>query len=53
MTGNREMANGKKVDVGDILLRNELRVLMTRGTKGLYIYACDKDLRIKLKDSVG
>ncbi len=40
MCGKRE---GK--DIGDILLKNELRVLLTRGTKGLYIYACDKDLR--------
>lgn len=45
MSGLRTMADGTNKDVGDIFLRNELRVLMTRGTKGLYIYACDKNLR--------
>ena len=34
-----------------ILMQNELRVLLTRGTKGLYIYACDPDLRKALLDA--
>ena len=36
----------------DDLLRNELRVLLTRGVNGLYIYACDKNLRDHLKKCV-
>lgn len=30
------------------LIRNGLNVLMTRGVKGLYIYACDDALRAEL-----
>ena len=41
MTGSRSDIG----DVGTVLLENELRVLLTRGTKGLYIYAEDDDLR--------
>lgn len=49
-TQNRTMADGTKKKFGEILLRNELKVLMTRGVKGLYIYACDRELRKALKD---
>lgn len=40
------------IHVWQLISKNELRVLMTRGTKGLYIYACDEDLRDALKDSI-
>ncbi|MBE7342769.1 DUF2075 domain-containing protein, partial [Staphylococcus haemolyticus] len=33
----------------DMLLRNELNVLLTRGVNGLYIYAVDDQLREALK----
>lgn len=52
MKGNRTISNGGKVAVSDLLSRNELRVLLTRATKGLYIYACDPDLRAALKAAV-
>ena len=35
------------------LIRNGLNVLMTRGVKGLYIYACDDALREKLLEMIG
>ena len=35
------------------LIRNGLNVLMTRGVKGLYIYACDDALRAELLKMVG
>ena len=46
---NRKLANGKKVNYGESLLRNELNVLLTRGVNGLYIYAVDEELREALK----
>ena len=52
MKGNRTLADGTKQNVGDILIKNELRVLLTRGTQGLYIYACDAELRKALKEAV-
>ena len=52
MKGNRILQNGTTVNVTNMISQHELRVLMTRGTKGLYIYACDKDLREKLLNSV-
>ena len=42
---NRTLSDGKKKKFGETLLQHEVRVLMTRGVKGLYIYACDKGLR--------
>lgn len=42
---NRTLGNGKKVNVANQLLPNELNVLLTRGVNGLYIYAVDKQLR--------
>lgn len=42
---NRTLSDGKKKKFGEILLQHEVRVLMTRGVNGLYIYACDKELR--------
>ena len=52
MKGMRTMSDGTPRDVGDVLIKNELRVLLTRGTKGLYIYACDDALRKALKDAI-
>ena len=40
-------------DVGDVLMHNELRVLMTRATKGMFIYAVDKDLQDALLEAQG
>ena len=48
-TQRRTLKNGEKEDFSDILLRNELNVLLTRGVNGLYIYAVDKELRDELK----
>ena len=33
-------------------LRNEVGVLLTRGVNGLYIYACDEELRNRLKECI-
>lgn len=52
MKGNRTLADGTAVNVTKTISRNELRVLLTRGTKGLFIYACDNDLRKALKRAV-
>lgn len=52
MTGNRVLQDGTIINVTNTISKNELRVLMTRGTKGLYIYACDDDLRDALKDAI-
>lgn len=49
-TRNRTLADGSKAQFGEIFLRNEVKVLLTRGVKGLYIYACDPALRQALKD---
>ncbi len=42
---NRTLSDGTKRKFGEILLQHEVRVLMTRGVNGLYIYACDEELR--------
>ncbi len=52
MKGYRMMEDGTKVNITSQIAKNELRVLLTRGTKGLYIYACDSELRQVLKESV-
>lgn len=49
-TRNRTLSDGTKKKFGEMLLRNELKVLLSRGVKGLYIYACDSALRKALKD---
>jgi len=46
---NRILSDGTYKKFGEQLLKNELRVLMTRGVNGLYIYACDEELRKRLK----
>lgn len=42
---NRTLSDGSKQKFGEILIQHEVRVLMTRGVEGLYIYACDEELR--------
>ncbi len=49
-TRNRTLSNGKKKTFGETFIRNEIKVLLTRGVNGLYIYACDPALRKALKD---
>lgn len=44
-TQKRTLKDGSKEEVSDLLLKNELNVLLTRGVNGLYIYAVDKYLR--------
>ncbi|WP_291314438.1 DNA/RNA helicase domain-containing protein [Corynebacterium sp. UBA2622] len=47
----RTLADGSKASFGEQLINNELNVLLTRGTKGLYIYAVDHELRKALLDA--
>lgn len=49
---NRTLLDGTKKSFGEDLLRHELRILMTRGVRGLYIYAVDDELREALKQSI-
>ena len=48
---NRTLSDGSKKKFGEIMIQHEVRVLMTRGVNGLYIYACDPQLRKALKDA--
>ena len=48
-TRNRTLSDGTSKKFGEKLLKHEVRVLMTRGVNGLYIYACDDKLREHLK----
>ncbi|MCD8110345.1 MAG: DUF2075 domain-containing protein [Clostridiales bacterium] len=48
---NRTLSDGTKQKFGTVLIQHEVRVLMTRGINGLYIYACDPELRKALKES--
>lgn len=47
-TQQRTLSDGSKASVAEDLLRNELNVLLTRGVRGLYLYAVDDDLRAAL-----
>lgn len=49
VTRQRTLEDGTKDRFGEMLIRNEVKVLMTRGVSGLYIYACDDQLREALK----
>lgn len=49
----RTLASGEKKSLVENLLKNELNVLLTRGVKGLYIYAVDDALREALAEAVG
>ena len=48
---NRTLSDGSKQKFGELLIQHEVRVLMTRGVNGLYIYACDPELRRALKEA--
>ncbi len=48
----RTLADGSCKSFGEEFLKNELGVLLTRGVNGLYIYACDDELRKHLKKIV-
>lgn len=50
---NRTLSDGTKQKFGEILIQHEVRVLMTRGVNGLYIYACDPELRAALLRAEG
>ena len=52
MKGKRMLPDGTFINVTNIISQHELRVLMTRATQGLYIYACNDDLREALKKSI-
>lgn len=43
----RQVANNEKINEDDILeqVLRTYRILMNRAVKGVYIYACDKELR--------
>ena len=45
---NRTLSDGTKKKFGEILIQHEVRVLMTRGVNGMYIYACDPELQAAL-----
>ena len=51
-TRRRTLSDGSLKSFGEDFLKNELSVLLTRGVNGLYIYACDNELRKALKDSI-
>ena len=51
-TRRRTLSDGTLKSFGEDFLRNELSVLLTRGVNGLYIYACDDELRKVLKKRV-
>lgn len=42
---NRTLSDGTKKKFGEMLIQHEVRVLMTRGVNGMYIYACDPELQ--------
>lgn len=50
-TRNRTLSDGKKKKFGETLIKHEVRVLMTRGVNGMYIYACDPKLREALLEA--
>ena len=52
-TQNRTLSTGQMQKFGETFIRNEVKVLLTRGVKGLYIYACDNALREAMKNIAG
>lgn len=48
---NRTLSDGTKQKFGETLIQHEVRVLMTRGVNGMYIYACDPELRAALLEA--
>lgn len=51
-TQNRTLSNNSKKSFAKYFLQHELRVLLTRGVNGLYIYAVDKELNDALKKAI-
>ncbi len=51
-THKRTLEDGSRKSFGEEFLKNELGVLLTRGVNGLYIYACDEELRKRLKECI-
>lgn len=51
-TNRRTLASGAKESFGERLIRNELNILLTRGVKGLFLYAVDDELQQALKSSI-
>lgn len=51
-TRNRTLSDGTRQKFGETLIQHEVRILMTRGVEGLYIYACDEELRNKLLETL-
>ena len=48
---NRTLSDGTKQKFGEMLIQHEVRVLMTRGVNGMYIYACDPELQKALLEA--
>lgn len=48
---NRTLSDGSKQRFGEKLIQHEVRVLMTRGVNGIFLYACDPNLQKALKDA--
>lgn len=48
---NRTLSDGSKQKFGEMLIQHEVRVLMTRGVNGMYIYACDPELQAALLEA--
>ncbi len=48
---NRTLSDGTKQKFGEMLIQHEVRVLMTRGVKGMYLYACDPELQKALLEA--
>ena len=48
---NRTLSDGTKQKFGEMLIQHEVRVLMTRGVNGMYIYACDPELQAALLEA--
>lgn len=42
----------KAQKIADEIIKNTYRILMTRGMKGCYIYCCDKELSLHLKQAL-
>ena len=53
MIQNRTLSDGSKKKFGGELTQHEVRILMTRGVEGLFIYACDDELRRALLKAGG
>lgn len=51
VTIRKTLSDGSKQNFAEELLKHEVRVLMTRGVNGLYIYACDDELREALLEA--